>query len=147
MVGSSAPAGIAPHSARAEPPATGFVPADAFEAGLHKGGLSPTAARRICEHLEAHLRENVPLATLAAMAGLSIGHFVRAFKQTTGMPPHRYVLRRRIERGRRLLIDTDLPIAQIAGMLGFADHGHFTRHFKRQMGATPGLYRRRGAIK
>lgn len=108
----------------------------------HRGGLSPSAARRVQHYLERHASENVPLPGLAALAGLSVHHFVRAFKQTFGMPPHRYLLQLRVERARNLLVRTNLPLSEIALKLGFADHSHFTRHFRRLAGIAPSHLRR-----
>jgi AraC-like DNA-binding protein len=73
-------------------------------------------------------------------SGLSPCHFLRVFKHQTGMPPHRYHLNLRLERGRRLLRQ-GCEIADVAARTGFADQSHFTRHFRRFFGVTPGRYR------
>jgi len=78
---------------------------------------------------------------LAGTAGLSIHHFARAFRQSVGEPPHSYVLRRRIERAQEMLKQTDQPLAEIALAVGFSDHSHFARHFRRLVGVTPGAAR------
>ena len=75
------------------------------------------------------------------MAGLSVNHFARAFRQSTGLAPHAYLVQRRIERAERLLSRTDLPLSEIALAVGFADHSHFARHFRRLTGATPSVAR------
>ena len=101
------------------------------------GGLAPGLTRRIREYIESHLDENIGLEALASTAGLSVHHFARAFRQSVGEPPHTYVVRRRVERARRMLEETDLPLSDIGLAVGFSDHSHFARHFRRLMGMTP----------
>lgn len=110
-------------------------------APLARGGLSPRIVRRIREHIDAHLEQNVGIETLARLADLSEFHFARAFKRSVGMPPHRYLVRRRIERARELLANTDMPLAEIALVLGFSDQSHFARRFRESVGTTPSTYR------
>jgi AraC family transcriptional regulator len=69
---------------------------------------------------------------------LSPAHFARAFKQTIGSPPHRFLLSLRLDRARRLLERPEAQLSDVALGSGFADQAHFTRHFKRQFGVTPG---------
>jgi AraC family transcriptional regulator len=83
-----------------------------------------------------------PRESLAAAGGLSAAWFARRFRTVTGLPPHQYVLRRRIERAKHLLTRTDIPIAQVAFDCGFAHQEHLTRVFKRLTGLTPGAFRR-----
>lgn len=116
-------------------------PAAPIAASASRGGLSPAAAHRVLRYIDVHLAENIRLASLAAVAGVSVSHFARAFKQSTGMPAHRYVIKRRIARARELLADPALSLPQIALRLGFSDHSHFTRHFRRETGTTPALAR------
>jgi AraC-like DNA-binding protein len=106
-----------------------------------RGGLPPGLTRRIRDYIESHLDGNVRLETLASLAGLSVHHFARAFRQSIGLSPHKYVLRRRIERARELLSQTDPPLSEIALSIGFADHSHFARHFRRLTGMTPSTAR------
>jgi transcriptional regulator GlxA family with amidase domain len=82
------------------------------------------------------------MADLARACNLSPGHFTRAFKQTTGQPPHRWLMERRIEKAKQLLTDTTLSLAEIAMACGFADQSHFTRVFSRTTHASPGAWRR-----
>jgi transcriptional regulator of acetoin/glycerol metabolism/AraC-like DNA-binding protein len=110
-------------------------------ASRSRGGLPPAVTRRVREYVDAHLDENVGLEVLAALAGLSVHHFARAFRQSVGEPPHGYILRRRIERAREMLVQTDQPLSEIALAVGFSDHSHFARHFRRQMGVTPSAAR------
>jgi AraC family transcriptional regulator len=73
---------------------------------------------------------------------LSLSHFARAFRDTLGVPPHRYVLQRRIDRAREMLIRTEAPLSEIAVNTGFADQSHFARHFHRLVGVAPSAFRR-----
>ncbi len=106
------------------------------------GGLSRYQQRRIVEYIEAHLADTLSVECLAAVAGVS-GHFLlRHFKARFGSAPHAYVLARRLERARVLLVDSDCDVATIANQTGFADQPHLTRAFKRAYDATPAAYRR-----
>jgi AraC-like DNA-binding protein len=100
-------------------------------------GLSPGAKRRVLEYMDAHFDEQLTLESLARVAGLSVHHFARAFRQSTGEPPHQYLLRRRIDRATELLKQPELPLSEIALAVGFSDHSHFARHFRRLVGMTP----------
>jgi AraC family transcriptional regulator len=78
---------------------------------------------------------------MAAAAHLSVYHFARQFKAATGLPPHQYVIRRRVERARQLLqAGTDLSLAEVAACTGFSDQSQFCHHFKRLVGVTPGQF-------
>ena len=109
---------------------------------LSRGGLSPVLKNRICEFIEEHLGEKISLDALSSVAGLSLNHFARAFQQSLGMPPHRYLLRRRLEHVEQLLRETQLPLSQIALKVGFSDQSHLARHFRRLTGVPPSLARR-----
>jgi AraC family transcriptional regulator len=109
---------------------------------FHGGGLSRSQLDRVKEHIDAHLDGRIELDDLAAAAGLSASWFVRRFKQATGTPPHRFVQQRRIARAQRLLAETSLGIAEIALDCGFCHQEHLTRAFRRQVGVTPGAWRR-----
>jgi AraC-like DNA-binding protein len=106
-----------------------------------RGGLPPRVLRRVREYIEAHIAGNIELDALAAAAGLSVFHFARAFKQSTGMTPHSYVLGQRIKRAQELLASTDLPVASIALATGFSDQSHLARHFRAQVGVRPSAFR------
>jgi len=106
-----------------------------------RGGLPPGAMRRVREHVEAHLSESMDLAELAAIAGLSLYHFARAFKQSAGVTPHHYLVHRRIERAQEMLARSGLPLSQIALAAGFSDQSHLARHFRQMLGMTPGQFR------
>lgn len=105
------------------------------------GGLTPAQLRRVTEYIEAHLSQDLGLAELAAVAGLSPHHFGTAFKAATGAPPHRFVVERRIQRARTLLGGPS-TIAGIAHAVGFASQSHLTLHFRRMTGVTPARFRR-----
>jgi AraC-like DNA-binding protein len=107
-----------------------------------RGGLSPSVLRRVQDYMNARLDQNISLETLAEIAGLSVWHFAHAFKQALGVAPHDYHLQRRIERAREMLIGTDLTLPDVALSVGFTDHSHFTRQFRRRIGATPSEVRR-----
>lgn len=120
-------------------------PSDA-ENGIAKprvrGGLAPSALRRVRDYVEANLERRIDLGQLAAIANLSRCHFAYAFKQSVGCPPHRYVMSRRLERARHLLITSEQAIAEIAYASGFADQSHFSRAFRAFFGASPLGFRR-----
>jgi AraC family transcriptional regulator len=109
---------------------------------IAKGGLSPRQQRRAIEMLHANLDGALSLSALAAECGLSVRHFARAFKESTGLPPHRYLLKQRIERARGMLIDSERSLLDIALACGFADQSHFTRVFTAAMQISPGTFRR-----
>jgi transcriptional regulator of acetoin/glycerol metabolism len=107
----------------------------------HRGGLPPGSLRRVREYIDSHLAERLSVERLAAVAGLSVFHFARSFKQSQGTTPHDYLLERRIVRAQALLDDTDTPLSEIALVSGFADQSHFTRHFRKRVGVPPSTFR------
>lgn len=107
----------------------------------HQGGLPPALTHRICEYIDSHLEEKISLGALATMTGLSVDHFAHAFRQSVGLPPHSYLLRRRIETAQHMLHNTELPLSQIALAAGFSDYSHLARHFRRLTGMSPGAVR------
>jgi len=109
---------------------------------LPRGGLAPWQERRAKELMHATLNDEVPLQRVAAECGLSVRHFARAFRQSTGVPPRRWLQQQRIERARGLLRDRALSLTEIAHACGFADHSRFSRAFSATMGMTPGAWRR-----
>jgi AraC-like DNA-binding protein len=107
-----------------------------------RGGLPPHTLKQVHEYVEAHLEDNVGVDVLAAMVGLSLFHFVRAFKESEGVTPHRYMLWRRIRRAQELLRSTNLPLTEIALASGFSHHSHFSNRFHQEVGVSPSTFRR-----
>jgi AraC-like DNA-binding protein len=95
---------------------------------------------RAREYLDAHCREDVELADVARVAGLSRSHFIRAFRQETGLTPHAYLMDKRFRTATRLLAKGEAP-GDVAAMCGFFDQSHLNRVFKARMAVTPGAYR------
>ncbi|MDM0066292.1 AraC family transcriptional regulator [Variovorax sp. J31P207] len=106
-----------------------------------RGGIAPSALHRVREHIDQNLCEHIDVAQLAALTGLSACHFSRAFKQSVGVPPHRYVLSRRVQAAAALIRSTDRPMSDIALEVGFFDQSHFTRVFTAHMGESPRRFR------
>jgi AraC family transcriptional regulator len=104
-------------------------------------GLASWQLRRSKEYMRAHLAEDISLAELAKITKLSQSQFARAFRDSTGLPPYRYILRSRIERAEGMLATTSRSISEIAANVGFADQSHFTKAFRRFVGATPKRWR------
>ncbi|HWB32779.1 MAG TPA: AraC family transcriptional regulator [Acidobacteriaceae bacterium] len=107
-----------------------------------RGGLSPHQERRVKELMAASLTRDITLLHLAAECGLSTRHFARAFRQSTGLTPHRWLMQHRVEHARRLLANRALSLTEVALACGFADQSHFTRAFTAAVGITPGAFRR-----
>ena len=107
-----------------------------------RGGLATWQFRRATEMLMAHLDGDICLSQVAQECRLSMSHFVRAFRQTTGQPPYRWLVGRRIEVAKGLMLRSALPLAEIALQCGFADQACFIRAFKRMASETPGEWRR-----
>jgi AraC family transcriptional regulator len=106
------------------------------------GKLSRRRLRAVVAYIEDHIDANLTLEDLAAVAHLSPFHFARQFRAATGLPPHRFVIARRVERARLFLQGNGkLPLAQVASRAGFSDQSQFSRHFKRLVGVTPGRFR------
>jgi AraC family transcriptional regulator len=96
----------------------------------------------VAEYIEEHLVACPTLEQMAAVARVSPYHFARQFKATTGLPPHQYVILRRVERARHLLqAGTELSLAEVAAHAGFSDQSQFSYHFRRLVGLTPGQFR------
>jgi AraC family transcriptional regulator len=105
-------------------------------------GLSDWRLRHLAELIEANLDGDLSLETMATTVGLSPLYLIRAFKSAFGEPPHRYVLRRRIERARLLLRTTDMPVAEVALAVGFSSQSHLSSWFQRLVGTSPAAFRR-----
>jgi AraC family transcriptional regulator len=107
-----------------------------------RGGLAGWQQKKVAQYIEEHLSEDISLATLAELARLSPFHFVRAFKQSFGLPPHRYLSRLRMEHAKSLLADPAISVTQIGFNLGFNETSSFTTTFRKHTGLTPTAYRR-----
>lgn len=103
--------------------------------------LDDLRMRRVVDFMRAHLDRNLGLDEIAAVAHLSPFHFARMFKQTTGVPPHRFLSQLRLDTARQLLAQGRLPLAEVALVCGFASQASFSRAFKQATHLTPGEYR------
>lgn len=113
------------------------VPACRQAAGLGRAELV-----RITDYIDRNIDRSIELVQLAALIKVSRFHFSRLFKRSTGTTALAYVEARRILHAQRLLAETDLPIAEVALMTGFADQSHFTRRFRERLGSTPAAFAR-----
>lgn len=108
----------------------------------HKGGLATDKLQQVLDYIDANLADSdISLAMLSQLVGLSGCYFSRRFKQATGLAPHQYVIRRRVERAKGLLRQCQLSIAQVALECGFSSQSHFHGTFRKLAGTTPGCYR------
>jgi AraC family transcriptional regulator len=107
-----------------------------------RGGLAGWQQRIVTSYIEEHLSEQIPLATLARLVRLSPYYFCRAFKQSLGMPPHRYHNSRRIEHAEALLAKPELSVTEIGLTVGFSETSSFTAAFRKATGQTPTGYHR-----
>jgi AraC-like DNA-binding protein len=107
-----------------------------------RGGLARWQLKRAVDLLGENLAVQIPLARVAEECGLSVRHFARAFRQSVGAPPRRWLRNLRIERAKELLHDVDLSLSDIALACGFADQSHFSRAFTAVVRLSPGLWRR-----
>ena len=107
-----------------------------------RGGLAVWQERRVKEFIDANLDGDISVMQLASACRLSSHHFSRAFRRSTGMPSHQWLLQRRVDKARHLLRRSKLPLSEVAVVCGFAHQSHFTRVFKRLVGVSPGKWRR-----
>lgn len=105
-------------------------------------GLPARSLQHVLDYVDARLEGEIALSELATVAGSSMHHFARLFKQSTGSAPHQYVLQQRLERAASLLRSTRLTIAEIAHRCGFSDQSHLANSFKRRFGQSPSTFRR-----
>jgi AraC-like DNA-binding protein len=113
---------------------------------LRQGGLAAWQERRAKELISANLEGNLSTGDLARECSLSAGHFARAFRRSTGLSPHKWLVWCRVEKAHALLRDGGLSLAEIARACGFADQSHFTRTYTRLRGISPGAWRRQREI-
>jgi AraC-like DNA-binding protein len=112
--------------------------------GTPRGGREPALARRVRDVLDSDLSDVPTLESLADALGAHPTQLIRAFGREYGLPPHRYVTGRRVDRARGLLLD-GVPAAEVATAVGFHDQAHLIRHFRRTLGVTPGAFVRSAA--
>jgi AraC family transcriptional regulator len=105
------------------------------------GTLGLVTVDRIVQYVHAHLAGPITLDRLAALATLSPYHFARAFKSTTGMPPHRFVTTIRLETAKVTLVSSRRPVTEVAQAVGFGNVSHFRRLFHREFGLRPAQLR------
>ncbi len=105
------------------------------------GGLSPYKLQRTTAYIKDHLAQELSLVTLAAVGETSPAHFARLFKHATGLAPHQYVIRCRMDQAMQLLTETDLSLSEIGLQVGCADQSHFTALFRKYVSMTPKAYR------
>src|SRR5258706_4263495 len=117
-------------------------PVAARTAGV-RGGLAPWQKRKVDRYLREHLTDPIRLDDLAKQIPLSISYFVHSFKETFGETPHMYIIRLRVERAQKLMLETSDALSQIALACGFADQSHFCKAFRRVLGESPNAWRRR----
>ncbi|WP_148669155.1 helix-turn-helix domain-containing protein [Burkholderia pyrrocinia] len=107
-----------------------------------RGALAPWQLRRAQDYMSTHLNEDICVGHVAAQCDLSVNHFVRAFRESVGTTPHRWLMSQRLAAAMALMRDARNSIAEIAGTCGFADQSHFTRVFSARFGMPPGQWRR-----
>lgn len=108
---------------------------------LTPAALPKWRLKRVTDYIDENIGVSVTLADLADVAGLSKMYFAAQFRAATGLRPHEYVLRRRIDRAKSLLVQTEYPLIDVAFSVGFQTQAHFTTVFKRIVGITPGQWR------
>ncbi|NJM66930.1 MAG: helix-turn-helix transcriptional regulator [Acaryochloris sp. RU_4_1] len=108
---------------------------------VYGGGLPQAQLRQVLAYIHDSLDQEIKLADLAALLGMSQFHFIRLFKQTIGMTPYQYLLQQRIERAKQLLQHSDRGIIDIAFLCGFNSHSHLSQQFRQLTGMTPKAYR------
>ncbi|MBB4287238.1 helix-turn-helix domain-containing protein [Roseospira goensis] len=106
------------------------------------GGLGASRQRRITAFIDANLDRTVPLSEMATVVGLGRSHFGTAFHTSFGRSPYQYLHERRVEKAKELLLDDRRTIVDIALDVGFSNHGHFTKVFRKVTGTTPSQFRR-----
>lgn len=104
--------------------------------------LSRTRLSHVLDYMQEYYTRDLSVAELAAVAQVSPSHFAQLFRTTMEMAPHEYLIACRIEHAKRLLLTQESPLNEVAYSCGFADQSHMTRHFRRIMGVTPGVFRK-----
>lgn len=107
--------------------------------------MPPAKLRRATDYINEHLDAPFGLTELAAAVEMNVFHFARQFKQATGQPPHQFIVKRRIERAKKLLKETKTPLVEISLEVGIQSQNHFTTLFRRRTGLTPKQFRDRNS--
>ncbi len=123
---------------------SGRLPGAELEVALGpwRGGLAPRQVRRVSRYIEQHLSERIRCEHLAALVHLSLSHFMRAFRQSFGFPPHAYLMKRRLECAQGRMRSSYSSLGEIALECGFTDQAHLSRLFRRFTGESPAAWRR-----
>lgn len=140
MTRSSFPSTAEHHAATLRPSAT---PSASRSMAMNGSGFPPWAIERLQSFIDTHLGRRITAMELASIVGYSESYFYRVFKASFGKSPRMYVLQRRLEHARALMLGTNDALCEIAARCGLADQAHFTRCFRRAYDATPGQWRRR----
>ena len=112
------------------------------DSSVSRGGLATWQMRAVTRHIEEHLCDRIPLVTLAKLIRLSPSHFCRAFRQSFGIPPHEYHIRRRIEKAKTLLAEREASVTGVGFALGYSHTSSFSVAFRKITGQTPIQFRR-----
>jgi transcriptional regulator GlxA family with amidase domain len=108
------------------------------------GSLAPWQAKRVLSYIEANLETKLRAADLAVLTRFSVGHFSRAFRISFGKPPHAFVMARRVERAKQLILSKDpMLLVEVARRCGLSDQAHLSRMFRKVAGHSPSAWRRR----
>jgi len=105
-------------------------------------GLSANQIRLVTDYMESHLNEKTTISELAKLVDLTRFHFIRSFKQSVGVPPHQFMIQRRVERAKEMLAERNNSIADVAVRSGFNSSIQLSRAFRRVVGVTPSEFRR-----
>lgn len=108
---------------------------------IYEGGLPERQVLQVLEYINEHLNQDIKLADLSELLGMSQFHFSHQFKQSIGIAPYQYLLQQRVERAKQLLKQTDRSIMEIAFLCGFNSHSHLSKQFRQITGITPKAYR------
>ena len=109
---------------------------------LARGGLAFWQLRRAYEFIDCNMAEDPSISEVADQCGLSRSYFSRAFKRETGLSPHQWLMKQRVERAKELLREPGVQLAEVAQICGFVDQSHLGRVFLRIEGCSPGRWRR-----
>jgi AraC-like DNA-binding protein len=112
------------------------------EGAVGAGGLAPWQAKRVTRYVDDRLEGGISIADLAGQARLSKSYFCRSFRATFGLSPQKYIAERRVTRSQEIMLTTDEPLSQVAGICGFSDQAHFSRIFRQATGQSPSAWRR-----